>query len=167
MNAGKIALVFPVRLKLILMGIGLLILFSIILTTPEGVRKIFIPANTLPLVFSFLSILASGYHERWIFDKTEDLLIYQYGAILLHANRIYRISEFKQVELSQFTKGKIAGTLNTRRSPFSRNIIILSISSKSGKIHRLETYSSFHLQKIETIAKTIADYCALPLINKA
>ncbi|MBA7691499.1 hypothetical protein ES703_100044 [subsurface metagenome] len=165
-QSDRIALVIPLGFRLLLLGIGFLILLLIVATTPGGVKDLFVRSNILPLILSAASILAAGYHECWIFDKKADSLVYQIGMIWLHTNRLMKLSDLKRVELVQFIKGSLIGQKNMKRHFFQKNIVTLSILDKNGSLHRLETYTSPRMHSIEDTARSIAEYCRIPFLNQ-
>ncbi len=165
-RAGKIVLTIPLRLKLTLIGIAFLILFSIIITTPDGAGNLFTPSNTIPLILAGIALLSSAYHECWIFDKDCDSLKYQVGLIFLHKSKYFRLSDLERVELLKFLKGSISGQRIYKKNPFNKPVVTLSILDKSGKIHRLETYKTFDILTIKKTAQSIANYCNIPLMDR-
>jgi hypothetical protein len=177
---GRLSLCLPLFQRILLAAIGLLILLAMILTAPEGDKRLFVPANTVPLIITILSLLGALYQERWVFDRSQDRVVHQFGVLFAGASRRHRISEMKAVELEQFSKGLSGGSqpresvdINSplrRRSPgglFFRagQLLTLCLQGKDGSIHRLETYTASQRPRTVATARRIAEYCGLPLIG--
>lgn len=162
---GRLVFSVPLTFKLLLLAIGILILVSLIVTAPEQWGGIFVGANTAPLIICLLSFLGAAYHERWIFDRKHDRIIYQLGIIILHSNRLHRISRLERVEVSWFVKGKSGSAQPARRGFGFRTILTLSLEMKDGKVLRLENYRGSQRLKVEATARAIARYCGIRYVN--
>ena len=162
---GRLIFAIPLGYKILLFLIGLLILVSLIITRQEGSGSIFVQENTIPLIICFLSFLGAAYHERWIFDKEEDQVIYQHGISALHGNKVYRISDLQRIEIAQFVKGKAGAVQTAKRSIAFRPVVTLSLQTKDGSNFRLENYRISHRTRVETTARRIAEHCGIPYIN--
>ena len=162
---GRLMFTIPLGYKLLLFFIGLLIFVSLVITIQEDSGSIFIRENTIPLIICFLSFLGAAYHERWIFDKKQDQVIYQHGVSILHSNKEYRIGDLERIEISQFVKGKAGTAQPAKRSIAFRPIVTLSLQTKDGNNFRLENYKASHRSRVETTARTIAEYCGISYAN--
>jgi hypothetical protein len=166
LNDGRLMLTIPIGYKILLLGIGVLILVSLIVTRSEGGGSIFIPENTIPLIICLISLLGAAYHECWIFDKENGQFVHQNGLVALHSNKIHRVEDLDHVEVSQFIRGKGGSTVQVRRSIAFRPIITLSLHTRDGRSLRLENYRFSHRKKVETTALSIAEYCGCPFENR-
>jgi hypothetical protein len=156
----------PIGYKILLLGIGLLILVSLIVTREQGGGSIFIRENTIPLIICLISLLGAAYHECWIFDKVGGQVIHENGLIALHSNKVFRTEDLDRVEVSHFIRGKAEATAQTKRSIAFRPIITLSLETKDGRSLRLENYRFSHRRKVEATARTIAEYCGVSYENQ-
>lgn len=163
---GRLSLSVPVFYRGLLAAIGVLILLAVILTAPEGDRRLFAPGNTAPLIVCLLSLLGALYHERWLFDRPQDQVTHQYGLLFAHANRRQRLSEMSRIELEQFAKGQAAGSEPPRGLLFrAGRVLTLSLHGKDGTVHRLETYPASQRPRVLPAARLLAEYCGLPLVG--
>lgn len=162
---GRLIFTIPLGYKILLFLIGLLIFVSLIITRQEGSSSIFVRVNTIPLIVCLLAFLGSAYHERWIFDREQDQVIYQHGISALHSNKVYRIPDLERIEIAQFVKGKAGDAQTAKRSIVFRPIVTLSLQTRDGNNVRLENYRASHRPKVETTARTIAEYCGIPYRN--
>jgi len=89
-RGARLALSVPLGYRLLMLCLGGMVLLFMALIPPTEAENLFVPANTAPLVICLLSFLIAAYHERWLFDKGADRLVYQIGLRFLHANRVYR-----------------------------------------------------------------------------
>ena len=165
LSDGRLMFSIPVGYKILLLGIGLLILISLIVTRAEGGGSIFIRENTIPLIICFLSLMGAAYHECWIFDREGAQVIHQNGLIGLHSNKVRRIGDLDRVEVSQFIRGKIGSTMQGKRSLAFRPIITLSLQTRDGESLRLENYRFSHRTKVNATARSIAEYCGISYQN--
>jgi hypothetical protein len=163
---GRLCLTVPLFYKLLQLAIGVLILTFMILIPPEGERRLFVPANTLPLIICVLSLLGAAYHERWIFDKARDRVVSQYGITFLHSNRSCRISGVQGLVVERFIKGKLDGAATARRTLGPASVLTVSLHGKDGSVRRLETYSGSQKSRMEATARAIAFYCDIPLVRQ-
>jgi hypothetical protein len=162
---GRLTFTIPIGYKILLLGIGLLILISLIVTRAEGGGDIFIRENTIPLIICLISLLGAAYHECWIFDREAGQVIHQNGLIGLHGNKVYRIAEFKQVEVSRRLSRAPAENGKTELGLLRHSGLNLVLLGRDGKNYRLETYRAAQSKKVGTIARQIADYCDLRFID--
>jgi hypothetical protein len=176
---GRLIFTIPLGYKLLLLIIGVLILVSLIATREEGSGSIFVRQNIVPLIICILSLLGAAYHESWIFDKKAGQVVHQNGLIGLHSNKVIRIEDLEYVEISRFYRGRLGSSpgsspgitpgsspgtgtsQQTRRSLAFRPVITLSLHTKDHGIFRLENYRGSHLKKVESTARSIADYCGI------
>jgi hypothetical protein len=163
LSDGRLMFSIPVRYKILLLGIGLLILVSLIVTRAEGGGSIFIRQNAIPLIICFLSLMGAAYHECWIFDKNQGQIIHQNGLIVFHSNHSYRIEDFKQIEVSRMGMAGRNETSNLTAKMPVRRIWALSIIEKTGKVRTIEIYRRLQLSRAERDASTLSDYCDLSL----
>jgi hypothetical protein len=163
---GRLIFTIPLGYKILLFLIGLLILISLIITRQEGSGSIFVRENTIPLIICFLSFLGAAYHERWIFNRVQDQVIYQHGIFALHSNKVYRINDLERVEISQFVKGKLGSGPPPKRGFLIRPVLTLSLHTFDGQTHRIETYNGSQRKKLETVARAIAEYCRIRYLDK-
>lgn len=163
---GRLIFAIPIGYKLLLLLIGVLILVSLIVTREEGSGSILVRENTIPLIICLVSLLGAAYHECWIFDKTQRRVIHQNGLVFIHSNKVYDFTDLERIEISQFIKGRTGATRQTRRSLAFRPIITLSLQLRDGRSFRLENYRSYHRQKVETTARSIAEYCRITYRNQ-
>jgi hypothetical protein len=160
---GRLALSVPVFYRALLGGIGVLILLAVILTAPEGERRLFAPGNAVPLIICALSLLGAAYNERWLFDRPGDAVIHRVGLGIFRTTRRYRLSDMAALEL-EGARGnprleQAGGLLFRRKGP----ILTLWLAEKEEKAHRLETYSPAQAPRAAETARTIAEYCQLAL----
>jgi hypothetical protein len=198
---GRLSLSVPLFYRLLLIGIGVLILAAVVLTAPEGDRRLLVPSNILPLIISLLSLVGGAYHERWIFDRPGGEIIHRLGVAFVGATRRYPLGETEALELEGIGRtpqsgrdgGNAAGSASAgeeappggsstgpgqhlsyggglsalprglffRRGP----IVTLWMNAKDGSTHRLETYAPSQRARAVEAARTIAEYCGLPLIG--
>lgn len=158
---GRLIFTIPLGYKLLLFCIGTLIFVSLIITRQEDSGSIFIRENTIPLIICFLSFLGAAYHERWIFDKKQDQVVYQHGISALHSNKVYRFFEFERVEVRRLgTVGEEQNRTEIGRISL-RQACTLLLLEKKGRVHKMETYKRSQLQHAETVANTISTYCRI------
>jgi len=169
---GRLVLTVPVSYKLLLAAIGAVIVTFLVVVPPEGQRSIFVSQNTLPLIVSGLAFLGAAYHERWVFDKAGDAVIHQWGLFFLHRDRRLAISQLQGLAVGQFVKGRLERTATetaapspTRRSLFYTPVLTMSLRTKDGTLHRLESYGASHRPRLEAAAEAIARYCELPVLR--
>jgi hypothetical protein len=160
---GRLVFSVPPVLRYTLLAIGVIVLAALLLTSPSGLRGVFVWANTIPLALVVLALLGAAYEERWTFDRNADRLLYQYGLIFARGRREHRISELERVETSQFIRGTMGSRQAPRRSLAFRPVLTLSLQTKDGRLLRLETYAASQRPKMETAARAIAEYCGLPI----
>ena len=166
LSDGRLILTIPVGYKILLLGIGLLILISLIVTRAEGGGGIFIRKNTIPLIICLVSLLGAAYHERWIFDRPDGRVIHQNGLIVFHSNKVYGIEDLDRVEVSQFIRGGPGSAKLSKRNVFIRPLLSLSLCRKNGDVYRLEIYSRFQGSRAENTARAIAEYCGISYTNQ-
>jgi hypothetical protein len=106
---GRLSLSVPVVYRLLLAAIGLLILLAVVLTAPGEERRLFVPANTVPLIIGFLSLLGGAYHERWSFDRPGDEVTHRFGLAFVGTTRRYKLSELAELELEGIRRNPEAG----------------------------------------------------------
>lgn len=163
----RLILSVPLWYKLLLAGIGGLIVTAMILVPPEGQTRVFVPQNTLPLIIAGLSFLGAAYRERWIFDKVGDALTHQYGLAFLWRSRNLRISELQAVSVERFVKGRLdPGAAAPRRSLGFTPLLAMSLRAADGSLHRLESYSASQRQRLAATSRAIAAYCGIPLLGE-
>jgi len=163
LSDGRLSLSVPLFYRALLGAIGVLILLAVILTAPEGDRRLFAPGNTVPLIVCLLSLLGALYHERWLFDRPHDAVVHRFGVGFVRLTRRYRLSEMQELELEGAPgapRGEgAAGLLFRRKGP----ILTLWLNGRDGSRHRLETYSPSQSARATDIARRIAGYCEIPL----
>jgi hypothetical protein len=164
---GRLVFTIPVGYKLLLLFIGLLILISLIVTREEGGGSIFIRENTIPLIIGLISLLGAAYHECWIFDRAGAQIIHQNGLIFFHTNKVYRIEDFIQIEVSPRMPRASTGNRRTVRSIGSRFGLNLILQATDGSCYSLETYRTSQHKKAASIAQEIAGYCDLRFVDHA
>ena len=165
-RGARLALSVPLGYRLLMLCLGGMVLLFMVLIPPMEAKNLFVPANTAPLVICLLSFLTAAYHERWLFDKGADRLVYQIGLRFLHANRVYRLSELRQVELALFYRGRLSLPAEGKKSLFSRPVLVLSLQVADGQVLRLENYGAFQKRRAKHSARAIAEYCGLPLADR-
>lgn len=156
---------FSPRLKIVLLIIAAFLLYATVSTTPSGSGGLISRANLVPLILTLIALLGAAYQERWVFDRQGGRLIYQFGLVFAHGNRFIQMSSLKEVKLARFIKGRLTDKQEGRRSLWQRTVVTLSLADREGKIYRLETYQNMNLERVEQTARTIADYCGLPLVS--
>jgi len=163
---GRLIFTIPLGYKILLFLIGLLIFVSLIITRQEGSSSIFVRVNTIPLIVCLLAFLGSAYHERWIFDREQDQVIYQHGIFVLHSNRAYQMSSFERVEIALFIKGISRSGRISERSIGNRSRLTLSLRMQDGITHRVEIYRVSQKQHVERAASIISEYCRIPFVTR-
>jgi hypothetical protein len=164
---GRLALGVPPGYRLLLAGIGLIILVSLV-TTPGG-RPVSLPADTLALILILVTFLSAAYQERWVFDRDADALVYQAGTVFWHRDRRYRISELASVELSRFTRGRLPGSQPDAppgRLTRGRVVLTLAVHLSDGTTLRLESGRYLHKERMERIGLALAGYCGIPFASR-
>jgi hypothetical protein len=161
---GRLALTFSPALKLVLLVIAAFLLYAAASTSPAGVGLLS-RANTIPLLLALLALLGAAYRERWIFDRSAGRLLYQFGLVFLHSNRVIALETIKEVRLARFIKGRLAGKQESGRSFWQRTVLTLSLADREGRLYRLETYQSGNPQQVLQTARELSDYCGLPLLS--
>jgi len=185
MPDGRLALVVPLFFRALLLAIGVLILLSVILTSPEG--RAFGPGSTVPVVISALALLGAAYHERWTFDRPADAVSHRLGVAFAAVTRRYRLSGMASLELEGFRgvraasptggpdigqderestgRAPVAGLFGQQRGLFFRRgpIVTLWINGEDGESLRLETYPPSQRSRADAAARLLAEYCGLPL----
>jgi hypothetical protein len=167
LSDGRLVLTIPIGYKILLLVIGLLILVSLIVTRDEGGGSIFIRENTIPLIICFISLMGAAYHERWIFDKDQSRIIHQNGLVALHSNKLFRIEDFEQIEVSTRLSGAQAESGKTERRLVRRLGLNLILKDRDGRNYRLETYRASQKEKVGRIAREIAEYCGLAFSDQS
>jgi hypothetical protein len=198
---GRLSLSVPLFYRLLLIGIGVLILAAVVLTAPEGDRRLLVPSNILPLIISLLSLVGGAYHERWIFDRPRGEITHRFGVAFFGTTRRYPLGETEALELEGIGRtpqsprygGAAAGSAPAggeappggslaglgRRSSYEGGlstlprglffrrgpIVTLWMNAKDGSTHRLETYAPSQRARALEAARSIAEYCGLPLIG--
>ena len=180
---GRLSLSVPVVYRVLLTAIGLLILLAVVLTAPEEDRRLFVPANTVPLIIGFLSLLGGAYHERWSFDRPGGEVTHRFGLAFVGTTRRYGLSDMANLELEGIRRNPEAGR-SDRSVPDGRDtssggggpaglsrglffrrgpIVTLWLNGKDGSTHRLETYAPSQAGRAVDTARAIAEHCGLPL----
>jgi hypothetical protein len=162
---GRLCLAIPLWFKVLLLGIGLILLFALAATSQNGVGGILDRANTIPLLLCCLSFLGAAYREQWLFDKNGDRVTYDAGILALGVRRALILSELESVEIGQFIRGRPHAPIDTRPSLFSRPVVTLSLQGKDGQEHRLEFYSFSQKSKVQEYALAISSYCGIGLVD--
>ena len=162
---GRLKFTIPVGYKILLLGIGLLILISVIVTRKEGGGSIFIRENTIPLIICLLSLMGAAYHECWIFDKGKGQIIHQNGLIVFHSNKIYGIGDFDRIEVSRRIAGASSGGGRTERLVGGRFGLNLILQGRDGRGYRLEAYRTSQRKKVGSTGREIAEYCGLGFVD--
>lgn len=163
----RLCLSIPLWFRLLLLLIGLMLLFALAVTSPDGVGGILDRANTIPLLLCCLSFLGTAYREQWLFDKNKDRVIYDAGILALGVRRALILSELESVEVGQFIRGRPHAPIDTRPSLFSRPVVTLSLYGKDGEKHRLEFYSFSQKSKVQEYALAISSYCGIGMVDRA
>jgi hypothetical protein len=182
---GRLALTVPLVFRLLLVVVGVLILLSVVLTSPGG--RLFGPGSAVPLVISALALLGAVYHERWTFDRPGDVVTHRLGLAFVVVTRRYRLSEMEGLELEGLggagtgprsanpdtgederestLTAAAAGLFGRQRGLFFRRgpIVTLWLNGLDGESLRLETYSPSQRNRADETARALADYCGLPL----
>jgi hypothetical protein len=78
---------------------------------------------------------------------------------------MYRIEDFVQIEVSPRMQGSSTGSERTARSMSSRFGLNLILKARDGSGYRLETYRAAQKNKVGVIARQIAEYCGLQLLD--
>jgi len=162
---GRLSLAIPPWFRLLLLAIGVILLFALLATSPDGVAGIFDRANVIPLVLCAVSLLGAAYREQWLFDKTTDRVTHYAGIYSLGIRRTLSLSELENVEVGQFIRGRPHAPANTRPSLLSRPFLTLSLYGKDGKEHRLEFYSFSQRARVREYALAISSYCGIGVID--
>ncbi|UCF98145.1 MAG: hypothetical protein JSV89_01090 [Spirochaetaceae bacterium] len=163
---GRLSLAIPRWFKLLLLGIGLILLYALVTTSQNGVRGILDRANLIPLVLCVLSFLGAAYREQWLFDKNADRVTYDAGIFSLGTRRNLYLSDLENVEVDQFIRGRPHAPVDTKPSLLSRPVLTLSLYGKDGEKHRLEFYSFSQRSKVREYALAISSYCGIGLIDQ-
>jgi len=160
---GRLLLTVPLHFRVLLAAIGALVLALVARVPAEDTQRIFVPQNTLPLIFAGLALLGAAYHERWIFDKPGDAVVHRFGLAWLQRSRSMRISRLQGLVVERFLRGRpaAAGRRSFGRAPLSA----LSLRDQDGRLHRLETYGPAQRSRLEATSGAIAEYCGIPLLQ--
>ncbi len=161
LSDGRLVLRLPVVHRLAALGVGLYFLAILVGTSARGA---FLSGNLLPLLFIALCLAAAAYHERWVFDRSRDMVASEKGVVLLHRSRRYRLSRMAQVRLSVAVRGRPGRSVPPGRSLLSRPIWTLALVDREGHRHRVETVGGAERGPVERTAGALARYCGLPLV---
>lgn len=163
---GRLSLAVPVWFRLLLMGIGVILLFALLITSPDGFGGIFDRANILPLVLCALSFLGAGYREQWLFDRSTDRVTHSAGIFSLGTRRTLSLSRLQNVEVGRFIRGRPHAPADTESGFLSRPVLTLSLHGNDGEEHRLEFYSFSQRTRVREYALAISSYCGIGMIDQ-
>ena len=138
------------------------IIFSLFYTQTEG---LFRPPNLIPIVLTLLCLIAALYNERWIFDRTGNTVVQQTGLIMIYRSKRLKLEALRAIELSGFRMGEVAKS--GKGGLFNRTLVTLALHDTDGKIHKLDIVKAVHLKEIRLAAQQLADFCGIPLEDKA
>jgi hypothetical protein len=165
LSEDRLELRLASRMKYVLLIIAGFLLYAIISTTPAGMSGLISRANLVPLLLTAAALLGAAYHECWVFDRKGGRLLYQFGLVFAHSNRIIALETLEQVKLECFVKGRLSAKQENERSLWQRRVFTLSLTDREGKLYRLESYQNTNPDEIRQTAQAIADYCGLPLVG--
>jgi hypothetical protein len=154
---GRLVLAVPLFFRILLLAIGVLILLSVVLTSPEGERRLFAPENAVPLVISVLALLGAAYHERWTFDRRGKEVTHRFGVAFAGVTRRYPLARMASLQLEGHS-GRERGLLFRRGT-----VVTLWLNASEGESFRLEAYPPSQRGRAADTARAIAEYCGLPL----
>ena len=100
---GRLSLAIPPWFRLLLLGIGVILLFALLATSPDGIGGIFERANIVPLVLCAVSFLGAAYREQWLFDRNTDRVTHAAGIFSLATRRTLSLSEMENVEVGRMS----------------------------------------------------------------
>ena len=163
---GRLSLAIPPWFRLLLVGIGVILLFALLATSPDGIGGIFDRANIVPLVLCAVSLLGAAYREQWLFDRSRDLLTHTAGIFSLGTRSTMSLSQLQEVEVGQFIRGRLHAPADTKPGLLSRPVLTLSLYGKDGEEHRLEFYSFSQRAKVLEYALAISSYCGIGMIDQ-
>ena len=163
---GRLSLAIPPWFRLLLLAIGVILLFALLVTSPDGFEGIFDRANIVPLVLCAVSFLGAAYREQWLFDRNTDRVTHAAGIFSLAKRRTLILSQLENVEVGRFIRGRPHAPLDTKPSLLSRPVLTLSLYGKDGEEHRLEFYSYSQRARVREYALAISSYCGIGMIDQ-
>ena len=163
-SGGRLSLTIPWWFRFLLLAAGLLLLYALLSTSASGIRGVFIPANTLPLLLCAISLFGACYQECWTFDRPKGRLVYQTGLLMVRRRRTWPLPE--RVEVGQFIRGRPPGAADTGPSLLARPVLSLSVHMRDGEVHRLELYAFSQKLRVRQYAREIASYCGIKLVDR-
>ncbi|NNG01687.1 MAG: hypothetical protein HKM93_20040 [Desulfobacteraceae bacterium] len=121
--------------------------------------------NTGPLVIMTICLLCGAYYEAWFFDRGNRKIEQRFGLIFLFKRKIISMDDVEGVQISGFTTGSEKPVATDKKKFFQKEFVKLTLITKIGKIHDIETISGRKHDKITEKASTIAEFCGAPLIT--
>ncbi len=104
LSKERLTFSIPISFKILSFGITLILFIFIIFNNFYPSGKIVL-SNLIPITLFLLSLLSTLYHEKWIFNNNNNVVIYQFGPIFLFKSKIIKLQNIKHLELKYFMKG--------------------------------------------------------------
>mgnify|MGYP006295901029 CR=1 FL=1 len=159
-DAATIALVFPLWYRLVFLGIGAILLASMIAVGEFAAA---------PFIFILLAVLSAGYTEAWYFSK-ENGITHSFGIYpLLKTNRV-ALTQVDRLELERFTRGRMTAPEKAederKKRLFETDYTTLRLVGLSGETTNIDTVKSNQHDELIRAAEQIAALLDKPLLRK-
>lgn len=158
----RLAFSMPLSFKILSLIIAL-ILFIFISFFSSDLPGEFVLSNIVPIILFLLSVLSTLYHERWIFDKNNNYIKYQFGLVFLYKSKLIKVQDIKHLELIHFITGKEKKTARSSTNFIKKHFNLLALRMKDGELLKVEFFNSS--LKMESAARSIAEYCRLTVVS--
>ena len=156
----RLLLQLPIYFRLAFAAIAVFLTFSMISTGS---------LSAAPLILAIISIIASLYQEKWIFDKKSDRVEHQFGLVIWFKRQLFLQSQIANIVLANYREEEAnaqpQGFLRLRRTG-GRSLISLALTLEDGRKHTIEIRRTRQGAVMKTNGQTLADFCEKPLIQE-
>lgn len=122
--------------------------------------------NIGPLIIMIICLLCGCYYEAWIFNRNTRTIEQRFGLLFLFNRKTYAMDDLEAVKISGFRTGSQKAIDTDRKKFFQKDFIKLTLVTKQGSIHDIETLTGKNRTSIEKKALKLAEFCDASLVNE-
>ena len=168
---NRLVLKIPATFRISMTAIACALFFGTVFITLGGMGDVLSQRNTLPLILIFLALVFGFYKDRWVFDRSKDLLAREIGVLFLFQRKCSVLSNIQRVEVTEYARGSWPGSkpltqqAQSRKESRRRSFLTLTLADSGGKVYRLEHTSGTRYDHIVKMARQLSDFCTIDYVN--
>ncbi len=169
-ESGVIVIEIPMRTRILPGTFAALFILGILVSIFGGAPP-FSSWHLVPAIIALLCALGALYNERWVFDRTRQVLRRQVGLLFVYATRNFPFAEIARLSLgglyipasSQRTRG--VGK-EDNPVPSWRSYVTFDMEDTKGRRYRIEQARGRRTAEVRAIAGRIGAMTGLPLNDR-